>query len=296
MQVKKDKPDVIISTELVEHWIRIGDDIWSITLEDTDDDPEEKLLQAFHAGVIEAGLNLDDGMELVPDDDYDDPAPVKDDGDEDIESDGSNNDPPIGEMVDDLVHYEFNPVVWDETLHDDSDEEEQQCDVIDTDDVLLAKGSTMDDVEVETVKTPEKTEQEQCTAATTQSIGITEEELSSTKLLAECTTATTSIDVDIQEDMDSDMKLDMECTTTPATIDVDMQEDLDENMKLLSDDPISGTSEYPIPTVEQDNVTYRHGYIVTLPKTKDGFMILISLPSDGTPIVEEYYSCFQEYV
>jgi hypothetical protein len=25
-------------------------------------------------------------------------------------------------------------------------------------------------------------------------------------------------------------------------------------------------------------------------------MILISLPSDGTPIVEEYYSCFQEYV
>jgi len=54
------------------------------------------------------------------------------------------------------------------------------------------------------------TEQEQCTTATTQSIGITEEELSSTKLLVECTTATTAIDVDMQEDMDSDMKLAME--------------------------------------------------------------------------------------
>jgi len=71
---------------------------------------------------------------------------------------------------------------------------------------------------------------------------------------------------------------------------------LDEDMQSLSNDPISGTSEYPILTVEQDNVTYRHGYIVTLPKTKDGFMFLISLPSDGTPIVEEYYLCFQEYI
>jgi hypothetical protein len=154
MQVKKDKPDIIISTELVEHWIRIGDEIWSNTLEDTDDDPEENLLQAFHAGVIEAGLNLDDGMELVPDDNYDDPAPVREDGDGEIESDGSNNDPPIGEMVDDLDHYEFHP---DDTVHDDSDKEEQEYDIIDTDDVLLAKGSTMDDVEVETIKTPEMT-------------------------------------------------------------------------------------------------------------------------------------------
>jgi hypothetical protein len=205
--VKKDKPDLIISKELVERWIRNGDDIWSNTMEDNDDDPEEKLFEAFHAGVIEAGLNLNDGMALVPEDVDDDPSPVEDDGDENVDSEDSNNDTPIGEMVDDLDHYEFNPNVWDETLQEYSDKEEQPLDGIDSDDVVLPQGSKREDVEVEYITHPEMTGQEQCTAATTQSIVIIEEEVTSNKLIVECNTATASIDVASQEDMDSEKKL-----------------------------------------------------------------------------------------
>jgi hypothetical protein len=323
LQVKKDKPDLIISQELVQRWITIGDDIWSNITEENDDDPEEKLFEAFHAGVIEAGLNIDDGMELVPDEVDDGPSLVEDDGDDKVESEDSNNDDtPTEEMVDDLDHYEFNLDVWDDTLQEYSDEEEQPIDVevenvtnLEMTGQQLPLGSEREDVEVENVTNLEITGEQECTKTTTQTIGIIEQEVNSKKLIVECNTVTTTVDVGSQEDMDSENKLSttavdvgsqedmnsenklaMLCTTATATIDVDMLEDVDEDVQLLSNDPISGTSEYPIPTVEQDNETYRHGSIITLPKTKDGFMFLISLPSDGTPLVEEYYLCFQEYV
>ena len=344
LQVKKDKPDLIISQELVQRWITIGDDIWSNITEDNDDDPEEKLFEAFQAGVVEAGLNIDDGMELVPDEMDDGPTLGEDDGDDNVEGEESNNEePPTEEMVDDLDHYEFNPDVWDETLQVYSDKEEQplHIEVVNESNVemtgqQLTLGSEREKVEVDNLTNLEITrEQQECTKTTTQSIGIIEQEVTSNAFIVECNTitttavdvgsqedmvsenklTTTAIDVDSQEDMKSKTKLsptaidvggqdDMNkenklavlCTTATATIDVDMLEDEDEDVQLLSNDPTSGASEYPIPTVEQDNETYRHGYIITVPKTKDGFMFLISLPSDGTPLVEEYYSCFQEYV
>jgi hypothetical protein len=196
-------------------------------------------------------------------------------------------------MVDDLDHYEFNPDVWDETLQVYSDEEEQQ----------LTLGSKREKVEVDNLTTLEITrEQQECPKTTTQSIGIIEQEVTSNALNLECNTVTsTAVDVGSQEDMVSEIKLttttvdagsqeDMKsktklsptavdvggqddmnkenklavlCTTATATIDVDMDED--EDVQLLSNDPTSGASEYPIPTVEQDNETYRHGYIITVP-------------------------------
>jgi hypothetical protein len=43
-----------------------------------------------------------------------------------------------------------------------------------------------------------------------------------------------------------------------------------------------------MPTVDYDNSTYWHGYIVTLSKTKVGFMISIELAFNDSPLLEDY--------
>jgi hypothetical protein len=51
----------------VEEWVAIGDEVWLITTDDPDVDSEELLVVAFHECLIEAGITMEDGTEIVED-------------------------------------------------------------------------------------------------------------------------------------------------------------------------------------------------------------------------------------
>jgi len=51
-----------------------------------------------------------------------------------------------------------------------------------------------------------------------------------------------------------------------------------------------------MPTVEYCQTPYRHGYVVKLPKTIDGFMISIGVSFDESPLLDSYYLAFAKYL
>ena len=60
---------MVIPQSIVEQWVSIGDGVWSTTTDDPDVDCEELLVVAFHECLVEAGITLEEGMEVVEDKD-----------------------------------------------------------------------------------------------------------------------------------------------------------------------------------------------------------------------------------
>jgi hypothetical protein len=67
LQIKQMKPELVIPQEQVEEWVAIGDEKWSITMDNPDVDSEELLVVAFHECLVEAGITMEDGTEIVED-------------------------------------------------------------------------------------------------------------------------------------------------------------------------------------------------------------------------------------
>jgi hypothetical protein len=61
------KPEMVIPQQQVEEWVVIGDEVWSMSADDPDVDSEELLVVAFHDCLVEAGVTMEDGTEIVED-------------------------------------------------------------------------------------------------------------------------------------------------------------------------------------------------------------------------------------
>jgi len=67
LQIKQMKPEMVIPQQQVEEWVVIGDEVWLMTTDDPDVDSEELLVVAFHECLVEAGITMEDGTEIVED-------------------------------------------------------------------------------------------------------------------------------------------------------------------------------------------------------------------------------------
>jgi len=66
MQIKRMRSDMVISQEMLESWIKVGDNIWYTCMEEEEENDEKKLQDAFYSCISDAGLIVKNGTEIVP--------------------------------------------------------------------------------------------------------------------------------------------------------------------------------------------------------------------------------------
>jgi hypothetical protein len=65
MQIKRMRSDMVISQEMLESWIKVGDNMWYTCMEEEEKNDEKLLQEAFYACIADAGLVLKNSTEIV---------------------------------------------------------------------------------------------------------------------------------------------------------------------------------------------------------------------------------------
>jgi hypothetical protein len=65
MQIKRMRSNMVISQEMLESWIKVGDNMWYTCMEEEEKNDEKLLQEAFYACIADAGLVLKNSTEIV---------------------------------------------------------------------------------------------------------------------------------------------------------------------------------------------------------------------------------------
>jgi len=362
LQIKQTKPNMVIPQSIMEQWVSIGDGVWSSTTDDPDVDCEELLVVAFHECLVEAGITLEQGMEVVEDkDDCDsvtsnlaadgvdmqvdevDLNPFWDNEDNNITSfavaaqatdyDGATS--TFGRETSLFTEEESSLATLHGAKADLASDTCGEAVTLGTEDVGTAPLLVEEESRRATLHLSVATPAIETTGET---VPLVAEEESSRTTLHEAVAAETNAGTvpvvtkedprgelpDVNNNSDANLgevdsinanlrEVDNDEAILTSNVEDPVTAEATNGLILASDDSTCDTLEKILntkytdelgttdtravmPTVEYCQTPYRHGYVVKLPKTIDGFMISIGVSFDESPLLESYYLAFAMYL
>jgi hypothetical protein len=296
LQIKDMDPNMVITQEQVESFIRSSDDIWDICKEDTEQDSTELLNVAFYQCLDDAGILLTSDIEIWPD--------VPDIFDQSEDNTLDNIPCDVGDGLLDSLDYNEEINNYDDYLEPD-DDNFMDC-LENGDDVYNLQRCNVDEEDEADVQ-------------------INDEDIKDDMTLHGCDInddpnpmAKTGEETLQGCDYDNDIRIPESWNEDQSNVGGNAAEKLvesllahendtkygavneSEQIQEQSDDGVSMSSHDTIPiyarVLEEESNIYRDGYTVQLPKAEDGFMINLIGTNTGAPFVEEYYAVFGGYV